>query len=170
MKKNMELAMRSELMTLADAYEEDIGLDPAPVEAARIFARNKRMFLALEKMVQQLDTVETEGSLTKNEDLKPILKLWIEVNKILSQWSQFSLKYDLDKRRVELEESQARDIVAVILGVVMDPSLQLTNDQITIIRENLGKAMKKLSPKLRPDWASEFDVDVDVNIVDAEEV
>ena len=166
MKKYLPVAMGAELMKLADAFDEDIGLDPAPVEASRILVKNKRMFLALERMVLEAESLSTED-LKGSEKLSPLLELWLEVNKILSQWIQFAMKYSLEERRVSLEEEQARGIVAAVLSVVLDPTLQLTEKQISQIRVNLAAAMVKISPNLRPQWTTEFD---DETVVDAEEV
>ena len=166
MKKYLPVAMGAELMKLADAYDEEIGLDPAPIEGARILLKSKRMFLALERMVLEAEGISTED-LKGSEKLSPLLELWLEVNKILSQWIQWAMKYELESRRVELEESQARDIVSVVLKVVLDPQLQLSQEQISLIRTNLSIAMMKISPKLRPSWAEEFDQS---ETIDAEEV
>ena len=57
--------------------------------------------------------------------------------------------------------------MAAVLSVVLDPTLQLTEKQISQIRVNLAAAMVKISPNLRPQWTTEFD---DETVVDAEEV
>jgi hypothetical protein len=103
--------------------------------------------------LQDVSVTDIKGT----ERLAPIFELWIEVNKILTQWTQFALKFDLEQRRVELEEGAALDIANTVLSAVLDPKVQLTQEQIGLIRVNLRKAMTQLAPKFRPEWAQEFD-------------
>ena len=170
MKKYMPVAMQAELTTLADAYDIELGLDPAPVEAERVLLQNKRMFNAVEKLVLQLpDIVSTD--IKGTEKIAPVMELWVAINDQMSKWTQFALKYEISQRRITLEEAIAQDIASAVLKVVMNPILQLTPEQLALIREDLSREMNKLSPKLRPAWAKDLEAYRDEDdIVDAEVV
>lgn len=59
-------------------------------------------------------------------------------------------KLGLTKRRLELEEWQARLIADTVKAVFLHSSLQLTDEQVDVAMGILAEAMFKIAPQLRP--------------------
>ncbi len=160
-KKYLPMAMDKDIHTLAELWDEALGLDPAPVEASRLVLKMKKTMLVLEQMVMELGASIEAENIQGTKQLRPILEMWERSVDRFADIIKFCLKYDLEQRRVELLESLARDIAGAVLGVVLNPHLQLTEEQLTIIRTDLSKAMQDLAPSLRPDWMEDLGFDDD---------
>ena len=162
------MALNQDLTTLAELWDEPLGLDPAPVEAERLYLKMKKMMYSLEVLVLQLDTLDTSDRAGR-EQARSIFEMYERATDRLMAFTQFALKYNLAERRTEILESQAQDIARAVLTVVLDPQLQLTEAQIAMIRVNLSREMIKLSPKLRPPWDADFSTeDNDAEVTDDE--
>lgn len=164
-KKYYPVAVNADLHTLAELWEEPIGLDPAPVEAERLFLKMKKMTLALEQLVLELGNLDTEDTHGRQQ-AKSVVELYERSVERLSDFLKFALKFNLAERRVEILENDARDLGNAVMSAVMDPTLQLEQWQVSKIRQNLQKVLVDLSPRLQPDWADEFEND---NIINLEE-
>jgi hypothetical protein len=163
-KRYLPMAAGRDLSTLAELWDEPVGLDPVPVEAARLVLKMKKTMLVLEQLAIELNQLEAEDNHGRLQ-ARPIMEMWERSQERFADIMKFALKYDLSERRLQLQEQQAKDVGTAILRVVMDPTLQLTDDQLDKIRMNLASEMALLSDTLKPDWMKdEFDVvDVDVD-------
>lgn len=165
-KKYLPMAMEKDLHTFAELWQMPVGLDPAPVEAARLVLKIKKTMLVMEKIVEEMGDLDVYDQNGRNQ-IKGIFEAWERSQDRFVDIIKFALKFDLAERQVELEEAQARGIATAVLSVVMDAELQLETWQTAKIRENLAKMFQKLAPNLRPEWAQDFETE---SYIDAEEV
>lgn len=154
-KRYLPEAINRDIHTLAELWDMPVGIDPAPVEANRLFVKVKKTMLVLEQMVLEAGEMEAED-LHGRKQLRPLLEMWERSQDRFLDFVKFSLKYDLSARRLELVETQAREIASAVLSVVMDPTLQLEDWQLDRIRENLARVMMEMAPALAPEWMNEF--------------
>jgi hypothetical protein len=73
---------------------------------------------------------------------------------------QFMLKYDLQKRIVELEEHQANLVGQAFMAIILSQDLKLTESQIESARRMFAQKMTELGGEMEPSWVK--------NIIDAE--
>jgi len=80
-----------------------------------------------------------------------------EAHKDFTELVKFVSKMDLANKKLELQQEQARAIAAVVLGVCLDSSLSLTDEQVEKIRALLKEALVKITATLQKNF--DFDAD-----------
>ena len=150
----MRKQVRSELATLAEQLGESPALGPPEIEFARIASKAKSWMLILESQMSELQGAWTSYDAQGVERARAVIELWERSIDRLSKFLEFSMKFDLHKRVVALEEAQAQLISQAFFSLIMSQELKLTEAQVGMMRVKFAESMMELGSRLSPSWAT----------------
>lgn len=145
-----------ELRTIAQQLGEPDPIGPAVVEGELLVRKMKQWSIVLEQKMDELQTIsdwDRAGVEHARVAIELLERGWDRLQKAL----EFYMKYDLEKKRLQLEEEQGRLIGNTIMSVVQDPQLRLTDDQMELVEKNMRVAVAVIAPALTPKWKRELD-------------
>lgn len=145
-----------ELRSIAEQLGEPDPIGPYVVEAELLVRKAKQWCLIFE---QRMDTLSDVSDWDRQgvEHARVAVELLERGMDRLQKFIEFAMKHDLEKKRVELEEFQGRLIGAAIFGVISDPQLRLSDDQMELAQANMRDALALIVPDLKPKWKRELD-------------
>ena len=150
----MRKQVSSELATLAEQLGESPALGPPEIEFARIASKAKSWMLILESQMSELQGAWTSYDAQGVERARAVIELWERSIDRLSKFLEFSMKFDLHKRVVALEEAQAQLISQAFFSLIMSQELKLTEAQVGMMRVKFAESMMELGSRLSPSWAT----------------
>jgi hypothetical protein len=161
----MRKKVGSEMATLAERLGEAKPIGPPEVEFFILASKSKQWVTLLEEEMGKLGADITSYDAQGVERVRAVIELlergWSRFQSII----EFSMKHDLQKRVVELEEQQASALIAIIMSVILSQSLALTEKQVATARSLLAQEFTKAGKSLSPTWSEGL---IENEIIDAE--
>jgi len=165
--KEMVVRQFNELATIAEKLGDAAPIGPPEVEAFQLATKAKQWISIIEtemdKISHQLVTEDQAGI----EHARAVIEIWERGVDRFQRFLEFSMKHDLHRRVVELEEQQASVIGAAFMSVILSQDMKLTESQIRIARNLFANSMNDLGDQLAPTWSASLRLNDD-DIVDAE--
>jgi len=152
--------MRRELATLSEQLGEAAPIGPPEVEAWILASKMKQWSLVLESKLDELGGVLEVTDRAGIEHTRALIEVVERAWDRLQSALQFMLKYDLQKRIVELEEHQANLVGQAFMAIILSQDLKLSEQQIEFARRMFAQKMIELGGEMEPSWIK--------NIIDVE--
>ena len=166
-------AARQEVQEEATRLQQELGepaslRDPA-VELWDLTAKIVQWSQIAERKMAELDEMDPSVDRAGIEHTREVIAMWERAIERSRDTLLSMMKLDLRRRVVELQEEQGALIGAVILSVIENAQLGLTDDQIEIGRRLLGEKLSPLLPQLKPAGVPDIDF-IDAKVLELEQV
>lgn len=148
--------MEVELKTISEQLGEPEPIGPAVVEAELLVRKMKQWSLIFERKMDDLQEI-SDWDRAGVEHARVAIEILERGYDRLMKALEFALKYNLEKERLELEQSQATLLSREISSVIMDPQLRLTDEQVDIAKKKLHAVLTPITKDLQPRWKRELD-------------
>jgi hypothetical protein len=156
----VQVQMTRELATLAERLGEPEPMGPPEVEAFVLASKMKTWTLILEEKISELNGILEVTDKAGVEHVRAVIEVLERAWERYQSALEFMLKFDLQRRIVELEEKQAALIGQAFMAIILSQDLKLTERQIEIARGMFAQKISELGPDLEPSWSKGI-IDVD---------
>jgi hypothetical protein len=152
-KPAVQKKMKKELVALSEALGEPEPLGPPEVEAYILASKMKQWSIILENKMDELQGIVEVTDKAGVEHVRALIELLERAWERYQSALEFSLKFDLRKRVVQLEEHQANLVGAAFMAIILSTDLRLSEKQIDLARQLFAQKMQEIGPEIEPSWA-----------------
>ena len=154
--------------TVGERLSAPSPIAPPEVEVLKLAGEMREWTGIMREKISELnhfDVTDAAGI----EHARALVELYERAIDRYSELIQFMIKIGVRERVVAIQEQQGQALALLVLGLITNPQLNLSGDQIDLARELFAERARAMGSRLSPDWAAGLESSLDDDsIIDAE--